>query len=787
MENAEVISVNSSPPVTLSSASDGAVLVRCIYKEDNRTVAPTKMEKRFEKPSSSSSSERVPVSWSSKKYNIQKLANKTPSPSPTTKVANWLNKKGNWTQASIVTAPPRFVTECKKKSAILARHDFNKSFTITECKTQDISPISTCTSVPSDAETLERHKVFNIKTNCSEQKQNSQGVFEIENTVPIANKATHSLISANSSANFNIFVKNSIKVEEVPEVAIRQEGAAGIFIPKAKLEETRSVVCDKGRKDTPLSPESQKKRELCSYLRLVNLSARNHKEIAPIQNRRSVRVKNNLLLTEKKELERKLNGETSKGSPSEEVLSDDASQKSFKELFGENNPLEHKKKEDVTVSCIPKEFLEKQEDFDDFAREFFNTEKMKMPKRKKPKRLVSKWETQNTNENLKKRNIREQINKIFKKPIKKNGVYKLRKKKFYKENNGLKVQRKYKNSGKSSLKNLLTGKVKRSLRSTENMRSLVMKNIVGEGSASKKKSLKKMRKKKLAEENNFVNVVLQDHNYICSDVVVVEHCRNGEMECCSKSSSASSPCYGFSSPERNSTSYEELNKLCLRLSEYIEDKQKAVEDTAMTHKADVVDPNLISPKTCEYIALDPEIKPKSLHRTLVQQRIRKRRLYNTDYETDDSPNWDTDESPSTSRPNRNDKRYNLSHSICVSKDAGAVIKAFYVNFNLIIVQESEVIFWNQSALGNILGAHNMWLQKGQVSRILLDNGCLQKESREMVISLENSVAYVELWTKEHKSDKREIPVADVFAAIYFCRNRQNGVFKKVLQLENIKR
>lgn len=94
-------------------------------------------------------------------------------------------------------------------------------------------------------------------------------------------------------------------------------------------------------------------------------------------------------------------------------------------------------------------------------------------------------------------------------------------------------------------------------------------------------------------------------------------------------------------------------------------------------------------------------------------------------------------------------------------------------------------FWTQSALGNVLGAQNMWIPRGQVDRLVLDNGCVQKSSEEMVIGLEDSAAYVELWMKEHKSDKRERPVADVFATVYFCRQRKNGVLKKVLQLENI--
>ncbi|KAJ8963881.1 hypothetical protein NQ314_005317 [Rhamnusium bicolor] len=79
----------------------------------------------------------------------------------------------------------------------------------------------------------------------------------------------------------------------------------------------------------------------------------------------------------------------------------------------------------------------------------------------------------------------------------------------------------------------------------------------------------------------------------------------------------------------------------------------------------------------------------------------------------------------------------------------------------------------------------MWIPRGQTQRLVLNSKCIQKESMEMVIAMETHVAYIELWTKEHKSDIREGPVADVFATVYFWKQRQNGLEKKVLQLENI--
>ncbi|XP_050298677.1 uncharacterized protein LOC126737715 [Anthonomus grandis grandis] len=124
------------------------------------------------------------------------------------------------------------------------------------------------------------------------------------------------------------------------------------------------------------------------------------------------------------------------------------------------------------------------------------------------------------------------------------------------------------------------------------------------------------------------------------------------------------------------------------------------------------------------------------------------------------------------------------HSIHVSRDGGPVLKVFYLDFNLILCQESLVSFWTQTALGNVLGAQNMWISKGSIQRSV-NNNCTIKESLEMVVTSENCIAYVELWTKEHLSAIREGPVADIFAIVYFWRKGGSALEKKVLQLENI--
>lgn len=171
----------------------------------------------------------------------------------------------------------------------------------------------------------------------------------------------------------------------------------------------------------------------------------------------------------------------------------------------------------------------------------------------------------------------------------------------------------------------------------------------------------------------------------------------------------------------------------------------------------------------EVLPLKPVMEVKSLQRSLVI-KPRRKRLSNS-YLQD----WD-------SKMEHN----NLKHSIEINIKNGKVLRAFYQDYNLVVVQQASVSFWTQSALGNVLGAQNMWVPKGNTPRILLNDSYCQKDAKEMVISNETSLAYIELWTKEHKSDVREVPVADVFVTVYFWRLRQNGLEKKALQLENIK-
>lgn len=194
---------------------------------------------------------------------------------------------------------------------------------------------------------------------------------------------------------------------------------------------------------------------------------------------------------------------------------------------------------------------------------------------------------------------------------------------------------------------------------------------------------------------------------------------------------------------------------------------------------ETINTDQITSTNCHYVPLNPTVEVKSLQRSLMQP-VRKP---SSTFETSECLplNWDSEGSSPTKK-----ERMNLAHLLKVNDLYGAVIDACYLDYNLVIVQELLVSFWSQTALGNVLGAQNMWVPRGSVQRLLLGDGCTRKWSRETMVSLEHSAAYIELWTKEHKSFNRERPVADIFAVIYFWKQKCVGVEKKVLQLENIK-
>ncbi|KAH1016920.1 hypothetical protein HUJ04_008069 [Dendroctonus ponderosae] len=151
-----------------------------------------------------------------------------------------------------------------------------------------------------------------------------------------------------------------------------------------------------------------------------------------------------------------------------------------------------------------------------------------------------------------------------------------------------------------------------------------------------------------------------------------------------------------------------------------------------------------------FISFDKDRSPNSFYRCLNSTMPKRTAALEIE---PSSTSW------ASNSPNSRQKRD--QHLIQVSNNNGRVINVFY-------------------------RAQNMWIKKGSIRRLSTNKHGIFKEALEMVVSTESSVAYIELWTKEHQSAFREVPVADVFAIVYYWKNGQTGLDKKVLQLENIK-
>lgn len=865
LQTLEVVSVHSSKAISISDShsNHSPLFVRYLYKSE-----PQQSNGTYDAISlSSQNTLRCPVSWSQ----VRKPKNLLPShvqpytPTSQTKVSSWLQDA---------------------KSHIMVRHDFGKDFTISKCNSTspnyNVATVTQRSNVPSS-----KHNVYNISTGVSPASKSTTSKFEIDPTAANSPKVPP-LASVNyvhSKEFHNIFVNNG---EAKP-------------VPKHNLEASAM----------PLSPESQKKRELCSYLQLMNMDTSTKKEKTTMQNRRSIRVKNYMLLTEKKELERKLNSETQNEENTPEMLKSvsptsstcssiiklpveesgvSLSKKSFKELEMDvptnfcQKDLDKKLQAIENISAeadtcnlsefFPKNLTEKQENFEETIKKFFVSERIDFEKDNTPKqkKCVKKCDTQKlvrhkvqkdkthfdkskNKENMIKRQkyktkkLMNQVSKIFKTNHKKKKLKQLMNAKKFKTKNGrtkkntLNTLRSHNNSVRALFRQPV--RRNRSLRSTDSLEHIGLKTILDKSLKMQKRTQKKREIKEQNEvrENahkekrktpvepkkdepaavankeetmreNVLQQALMDHDYMLLDEEVVEKegpesplanrpsktidAKNSTTKTSgsenvihngANNNTLISPCLGFD-PTSRSNSLVKIDTIINGLHSNVaethpQETSTSKTDSSKESKQELVDSSRVSPRNGAYVPLNKQVKTKSLHRNLIPNRsLRKRLNFNAGNDVEDADDWDLCSTPS-GRNQKSEKRNAQSHSIDICNENGVVLKAYYVDFNLIIAQEFTVSFWSQSALGNVLGAQNMWIPKGQINRLVLDNGCVHKSSSEMVLSSENSVAYVELWTKEHKSDKRERPVADVFATVYFCKQRQNGVFKKVLQLENI--
>lgn len=92
----------------------------------------------------------------------------------------------------------------------------------------------------------------------------------------------------------------------------------------------------------------------------------------------------------------------------------------------------------------------------------------------------------------------------------------------------------------------------------------------------------------------------------------------------------------------------------------------------------------------ELLPFNKSVEMKSLHRSL---QYVKRKSNNSLTDQSFAREWDSDNSSKQ-------KSKKQSHYISINKENGAVLKAFYIDFNLIVCQEKLVSFWMQTPLGN---------------------------------------------------------------------------------------
>jgi hypothetical protein len=543
--------------------------------------------------------------------------------------------------------------------------------------------------------------------------------------------------------------------------------------------------------DTPLSPESQKK-ELCSYLQLMKPDDK--PENFFVEYRRSVRVKNLAQNSEKKELEDKSRNKESQNVVSDCSKCDKASGdvqfpalKSFKELKMKMNRIGSLFKQKTSDCEVPNKYLPlppqevymEETDFEDSLRDFMkgslkatkngaSASLRKVENRKKFKFSLkrtfkkSKFNFTRINTLRSKGRLREiSLDTLI---LRKSHLRKKARRKLFRQ-----MKEKTRKDKPKKPEKIASPRCEIiSVHTTSDDENVDLKNFVDDMLELDKMSeehRKSVIESRILASSSITNLInkqatpeadVQKAYKIFSDLSG-EKKTSDEKE--NNTHAVKNLVTGFAIADHDYTDASE------KLS-HEEDDDDDDDQSTTSSVSPVPIPDL------QVLPVNTEVEAKSLHRSLALGNRRKSYLNNCGLH-----NW-------SSGSGSDNKK--LNHSISISKADGAVLRAFYQDYNLVIAQQNSVSFWTQSALGNVLGAQNMWIPKGQTPRIPLNSTYIQKGAMEMVISIETSVAYVELWTKEHKSEIREVPVADVFATVYFWRLRQNGLDKKVLQLENIK-
>ncbi|XP_022900360.2 GRIP and coiled-coil domain-containing protein-like [Onthophagus taurus] len=611
--------------------------------------------------------------------------------------------------------------------------------------------------------------------------------------------------------------------------------------------------------DIPLSPESQKKNELCSYLQLMNMNNTDKKTVSAIQNRRSNRVKNLKIMSEKKRMEQNLL----------EEFKESLEKKSFVELgLDVKESFDLSERFQFKIDAIPDDVLRKIQDFDEIIIDVYGRD------------IKERLENENkNNNNVKKRLLKKnkkkdvKINQKYRKSLRScinlNDVTikslalkeKIKKIKSLRScvnlnNVGIKSltlnERKIRDIKRKKLEKLIRFN-KKEVRKIKKKREIKMNKERINNNKKIKKKVKiikdenvepKIRMDKdILIENDSPKIIIQKQQILAQPNDTKEICEPRKLyspktarllmisrlskdlknsfdiddEITKKNGAELNEKIEYKKVQRSLSFNQDKTpkkrrKISCSIEPYIPDSTQNLDESISS----------ISPASLKKLSFKPEklnkqTPPKNSFNIIdlsqnsyncweehnymklspEDEHFNKEFLLN---ESSSSSELSTDvvsykeipvilEQKINSNKNENtDDCFDISNSIRIDYAKGKVLGAHYIGYNLVLVQEQLVSFWTQSPLGNMLGAQNLWVSKGSVQRLPLDNNYTKcKESRQVVVNFDNkSCAYIELWTKEHKSEKRELPLADVFATVYFWTNSQQELNKKLLQLANIK-
>ncbi|XP_056629611.1 putative leucine-rich repeat-containing protein DDB_G0290503 [Diorhabda sublineata] len=686
--------------------------------------------------------------------------------------------------------------EDETKSLILFRCDFNKST-----------------------------KISNYYPNNSFNKTSLISYFKDENG------------TSQNSTKVSTIMENNIRVSE-QKLSAYDDQSKKTEMPSSKISQSDRSFTSENKSDNtdevPLSPETRKK-ELCHYLQLMNPSDK--KEILILQNRRSSRVRN---LAEQKQFQEKLkeiNNDNEKDKT--ESIEKSVTLKSFKELNVHINKLEDEEKLDKTfkhfVFPFPPEHLsEVVNDFDTVMYKLIPKLKRfcsykNIPYLTKNNTQVRSLRSHNTitkksteKKQISKKNRTRKSKSVPPSSIKsrQNSPVSTRSTRYVSPSKSISSQCEIISVGDNhdddnvDVDQIMDDMIDFEKLSDEHKKCLIESRILstkpfqpsynsktiglnvisplyGFSKTDTNEISKICEKYKKSISSGFVNNICKELKDSTVNVTNIQknndnEDKNNKLETSQVSGGNTYVILNIHTPNSseditqtsehssNSSFQDHDYASCPSKNSESHDNDDLEINTLTGNHLEVNTKTISQNSKFEILPYKKSDGTKSLHKSLQCNSRKRNKLVNSTMPHE----WDigTSLKPTLKRQ---------SHYIKISRENGCILKAFYIGYNLIICQEFLVSFWMQTPLGNVLGSQNMWIPRGQTQRMVLNNRCLQKDSMEKVICLETSVVYIELWMKEHKSEMRQGPVADVFVTVYFWKQRQNGLDKKVLQLENI--